>query len=266
MIVAHGNSSSTYRGLLVYNRTASAKVIAGVSFLRDDANTAFASAKELDTMTTHLVVVCTEPATGTVKLWVDPVLTGVEPAADAVCVNATAADAAGKISNFIIYQRNDKPQAYLGGIRVGTTWETVTNIAPLPMIETFNYPAGALCDNAAALNTTSPYYPVAANDVSSGLWVSGSASKNDDPIMVDTTGALVYAGYPLSGVGKKVYCPNLTANTSNNRASRVFMARTGKTYYSIMVNFGPAITNYLASFASQEESLGIKPAFSHSIS
>ncbi len=239
--VNSSTSSSGIRGLLVFNRADTiggvnaSKMVAGVSYKRDDPATAFSS-KLLDTLQTYLMVVCSDPATATSKLWINPDLSGPEPAPDATCLNTGGAETLSLIY-FTIYQRSEGPSGWIGGLRVGTSWGMVTNIAPLPLAETFNYKVGALCDDAAYLNTTSPYYPLAANNVSGSLWVNGSTSKNDDPILVDTTGpALTYTGYPLSGLGKRVYCPNLTGNTSNNRASRAFTARTGKTYYSILVN------------------------------
>lgn len=125
VVMGHGNSSSSYRGLLVYNRVSNAdplkQIVAGVSFLRDDAGTAFATAKPLDTLQTHLIVVRTERATGTSKLWVNPDLSGPEPTPDAICTNSFNMDPT-TIDRFIIYQRDSKPTCTLGGVRVATTW------------------------------------------------------------------------------------------------------------------------------------------------
>jgi hypothetical protein len=98
--------------------------------------------------------------------------------------------------------------------------------------ETFNYNEGALMD-VTNLNITSPYYPVAQNNVSNGVWTNGSTSTFDDPILVQA-GALTYPGYTLSGVGKKIFCPNLTANTSNNRGFATFPTQQ-TVYYSFMI-------------------------------
>ena len=73
------------------------------------------------------------------------------------------------------------------------------------------------------LNSGSPYFAAASasNNVSNGVWTPGSTSAFDDPLMVES-GALTYPGYSLSGLGKKVFCPNLAANTSNNRGYATF--------------------------------------------
>lgn len=101
--------------------------------------------------------------------------------------------------------------------------------------ETFNYSEGALvlC-GANQPNAASPYYPLAANNVSGDVWTNGSTSAFDDPMLVQS-GALSYSGYSLSGVGKKLFCPNLTANSSNNRGYRSFSS-SQTVYYSMMVN------------------------------
>ena len=125
VVMGHGNSSTTYRGLLVYNRISNSdplkQIVAGVSFLRDDASTAFVTAKPLDTLQTHLIVVRTERATGTSKLWVNPDLSGPEPAPDAICTNSFNTDL-NTIDRLIIYQRDSKPTCTIGGIRVATSW------------------------------------------------------------------------------------------------------------------------------------------------
>jgi hypothetical protein len=237
--VNSSTSSSGIRGLLVFNRADTTggvngtKIVAGVSYTRDDAATTF-STKLLDTLQTNLMVVSVDQSTGTAKLWINPDLSGPEPAPDAVCVNANGGETLSFIY-FTIYQRSEGPSGWIGGLRVGTSWGIVTNNASLPVVETFNYKLGALCDNLANLNATSPYYPLKANNVSGSIWINGSTSTNDDPLLVDSI-ALVYPGYVLSGVGNKVWCPNLPSNTSNNRASRTFTPVTGKVYYSALIN------------------------------
>jgi hypothetical protein len=253
--VNSSTSSSGIRGLLVFNRADTVgganagKFVAGVSYKRDDVATAFSS-KLLDTLTTYLMVVCTDVATTTSKLWINPVLTGAEPAPDAVCVNTGGSDLISLIY-FTIYQRSEGPSGWIGGLRVGAGWDAVTNTAPLPLTETFDYTPGALCDVSATLNTTSSYYPVAANNVSAGVWINGSTSKHDDPLLVQT-GALTYTGYALSGLGKKVWAPNLAGNSSNNRASRQFAPQTGKVYYAAMVNL-PTIADLSSATSSGGE-------------
>lgn len=255
--VNSSTSSSGIRGLLVFNRADTVgganagKFVAGVSYKRDDVATAF-STKLLDTLQTYLMVVCTDVATTTSKLWINPVLTGNEPAADATCINTGGADAIS-LQYFTIYQRSEGPSGWISGLRVGAGWDAVTNITPLPLSETFNYTSGALCDVSATLNTTSSYYPVAANNVSGGLWLNGSTSKHDDPLLVRDS-ALTYTGYALSGQGKKVWCPNLVGNSSNNRASRMFAPQTGKVYFAAMVNL-PTIADLSSSTSSGGEYL-----------
>lgn len=256
--VNSSTSSSGIRGLLVFNRADTVggvnagKFVAGVSYKRDDVATAFSS-KLLDTLQTYLMVVCTDVASTTARMWINPVLTdGPEPAPDAVCVNTGGADAVA-LQYFTIYQRSEGPSGWIGGLRVGTDWNIVTNVSPLPLTETFDYTPGALCDVSATLNTTSPYFPVAANNVSGGSWINGSTSTNDDPLLVQPD-SLTYTGYALSGVGNRVWCPNLPGNTSNNRASRRFTAQTGKVYYAAMVQL-PTVADLSSSTSSGGEYL-----------
>jgi hypothetical protein len=112
----------------------------------------------------------------------------------------------------------------------------VVNINSQPLfVETFNYNDGALM-TMVGLNTGSPYYAIASvsNNVSGGVWTPGSTSTFDDPLMVES-GALTYPGYSLSGEGKKLFCPNLAANSSNNRGFASFTSQQ-IVYYSMMIN------------------------------
>jgi hypothetical protein len=142
--MGHGSSSSTYRGLLVYNRVSNSdplkKIVAGISFLRDDVGTAFATAKPLDTLQTHLIVVRTERATGTSKLWVNPDLSGPEPAPDAICVNSSAADALN-IDRLILYQRDSKPTNRVAGIKISTSWDSIVPV------ELISFTANSILNN-----------------------------------------------------------------------------------------------------------------------
>ncbi|MFZ4620023.1 MAG: T9SS type A sorting domain-containing protein [Bacteroidota bacterium] len=117
--------------------------------------------------------------------------------------------------------------------------------------ETFNYTDGALvlCGTDQP-KVTSIYYPLAANNVSGGAWTNGSASAFDDPMLVQT-GALTYTGYSLSGTGKKLFCPNMTPNSSNNRGYRAFTGQQ-TIYYSLMVNLRE-VTNLSAFPATKGE-------------
>lgn len=211
------------------------------------------TSRQCDTATTYLVVVSHDRTSpGTSNIWVNPVLGAVEPTPDATS-NIGTADVNADLGKIGIYQRGQKPHAYVGNIRVATNWGAITNVAPFPFTETFDFTEGGLNDNSATLNTTSKYYPLAADNVSGFLWVNGSTSKNDDPLLVQT-GALTYTGYALSGLGKKVWCPNMVGNTSNNRASRAFAPQTGKTYYAILVNL-PTIADLSSSTSSGGEYL-----------
>jgi hypothetical protein len=209
-------------------------------------------AMDLDTAKTYLVAVSYDRSTGVAQIWINPTLTGTEPAPNAAS-SLGAADPNADIGRFGIYQRGDRPHAHLGGIRVGTSWIAVSNVAPFPLAEIFDYRAGALCDVSATLNPTSAYYPVEANNVSNSIWMNGSSSKNDDPLLVQAE-PLVYPGYPLSGMGKKVWCPNLPGNSSNNRASRQFEPQTGKVFFSAMVNL-PGTDDLSSSTSSGGEYL-----------
>ena len=255
--VNSSTSSSGIRGLLVFNRADTVgganagKFVAGVSYKRDDVATAF-STKLLDTLTTYLMVVCTDVATTTSKLWINPVLTGAEPAPDAVCVNTGGSDAdlAHLLHDLSTVGRTLRlDQRTARRCRLGCSDE----YSPTPAHRNVRLHSGALCDVSATLNTTSSYYPVAANNVSAGVWINGSTSKHDDPLLVQT-GALTYTGYALSGLGKKVWCPNLAGNSSNNRASRLFAPQTGKVYYAAMVNL-PTIADLSSATSSGGEYL-----------
>ena len=110
------------------------------------------------------------------------------------------------------------------------------NINGQPLFtESFSYNDGALM-TMVGLNAGSPYFAAAtaSNDVSGGVWTPGSTSPFDDPMMVES-GALTYPGYSLSGVGKKLFCPNLAPNSSNNRGFATFTSQQ-TVYYSMMVN------------------------------
>lgn len=101
--------------------------------------------------------------------------------------------------------------------------------------ETFDYNEGALM-TITGLNAGSSYYAAAtaSNNVSGGVWIPGSTTAFDDPLMVQSV-ALTYSGYSLSGMGKKLYCPNLAPNTSNNRGYVNFTS-SQIVYYSMMLN------------------------------
>jgi hypothetical protein len=112
----------------------------------------------------------------------------------------------------------------------------VVNIYSQPLfMESFNYNDGALM-TMVGLNAGSPYYAIASvsNNVSGGVWTPGSTSAFDDPLMVES-GALTYPGYSLSGFGKKLFCPNLAPNSSNNRGFATFSSQQ-TVYYSMMIN------------------------------
>ena len=340
---ATGNSSNAnYRGLLTFRRGIdTTKYQMGV---RSNQPTTVSTSwydVDLDPLTTYVVVVKYERNNPTCKasLWINPVLTGVEPTPNAVNDFGAVDPVAGNtdIGRFGIYQRGNRPHIWIGGISIGSSWQTAvpyivnipaslkatgisgnqidvtftpnisnnnvvivwnnTGIFTTPsgtppttlndpfaggfflsngltspvnhtgltentqyyyrafsydganyssgidaqvstrvvVTETFNYNEGALM-TIVGLNSGSPYFAAASasNNVSNGVWTPGSTSAFDDPLMVEA-GALTYPGYSLSGLGKKVFCPNLAANTSNNRGFTTFTSRQ-TVYYSMMVN------------------------------
>ncbi|MBI5475331.1 MAG: choice-of-anchor D domain-containing protein, partial [Ignavibacteriales bacterium] len=114
-------SSSGIRGLLVYNRSLTpGKIRVGVSYTRDDAGTAFALA-DLDTLSTHFVVVSVDTVTNTASLWLNPTISTSEPTPDAVNTNISVNDL-NTLKYFTIYQRDNKPSGWIGGVRIATTW------------------------------------------------------------------------------------------------------------------------------------------------
>ncbi|MFZ4620024.1 MAG: choice-of-anchor D domain-containing protein [Bacteroidota bacterium] len=342
-------SSSGIRGLLVFVRADTiggvnyGKYLAGVSYKRDDAATAFSLTKKLDTLQTYLMVVCTDPSTAKTSLWINPDFSAGEPVPDAVCTNVDGPEVISPIY-FTLYQRSGFPSGWMGGIRLASSWSgifgpefsvnknsinfdsvvvrsvkkdsiIITNngssaltvssivsstseftvspasasVAPgsqhtvfvkasltsavdksgtiiithnasakpetvsvtvhplvLPstpvMSETFNYAVGGL-DGGNALSPRM--------NVSKGLWVCGTTSAFTDSIGVEAD-PLVYEGYSLSGLGKKVFLPNDVAATSNDRAYRSFAPQTGKVYYSIMVNLKD-VTNLSSNTSTNGE-------------
>lgn len=235
-----GNATNAnYRGILCFQKgSVAGKYQMGIRVNQPNAVAVWANL-DLDTLTTYLVVVKYERDNPTCKasLWINPSLAGTEPTPDAFQDLGTADPVSGNIdvARFGIYQRGDKPKIDLGGIKVGLRWEDITNIASLPLTEIFDYDEGALvlC-GANQPNPTSPYYPLTANNVSNSIWTNGSSSAFDDPMLVQS-GALIYSGYSLSGLGKKLFCPNLASNTSNNRGYRAFESQQ-TVYYTLMVN------------------------------
>ena len=193
--MGHGSSSSTYRGLLVYNRVSNSdplkKIVAGVSFIRDDVGTAFATAKPLDTLQTHLIVVRTERATGTSKLWVNPDLSGTEPTPDAICENLSAADGLN-IDRLILYQRDSKPTNRVGGIRIATNWSDA--IVP---VELTSFTATSVLNNvqinwstASELNNSG--FDIERSQSDLNIWQkigfvpgTGTSSNSNNYIFVD---------------------------------------------------------------------------------
>lgn len=350
-------SSSGIRGLLVFVRADTigganyGKYLAGVSYKRDDAATAFSASKILDTTQTYLMVVCTDPATAKTSLWINPDLSGTEPTPDAVCTNIDGPETISPIY-FTIYQRSGFPSGWIGGLRLASAWsgivgpefslnkqsidfdsvvvhslkkdsliisnagsstltissivsthsdftvsassasipsggsmtltvkaqlsaaadrsgsiifqhnasakpETVSvSVHPLVlpstpvMTETFNYASGGL----DAGNPLSPRM-----NVSKGLWICGTSSAFTDSISVEND-PLIYEGYSLSGLGKKIFLPNDAPTTSNDRAYRSFAPQTGKVYYSVMVNLKD-VTNLSANTSSNGEYfIGVWPS------
>ena len=232
---ATGNATNAnFRGLLCFQRgSVAGKYQMGVRVNQPGAATSWVNI-DLDSLTTYLVVVKYERDNPTCKasIWINPNLSGPEPSPNAIQDLGTVDPVPGNIDigRFGIYQRGDKPKIDLGGIKVGTRWEDITNIASLPMIETFDYLDGGLAD-CSLLDPNSPYYPVANNNVSNGTWINTASAPFPCPILVQT-GALAYPGYLLSGLGKQVFLPRIIAQSQS--AYRIFTA-SPVVYYAAMV-------------------------------
>lgn len=80
--------------------------------------------------TTFLVVVGYEFVEGiandTVRLWINPDLSGQQPPADLI---ATSPNADDYITNFYVRQLDESPDGYVDAIRIATDW----NLSPLPV-------------------------------------------------------------------------------------------------------------------------------------
>jgi hypothetical protein len=86
-----------------------------------------------------------------------------------------------------------------------------------------------------------------------------TSSAFTDSISVEND-PLIYEGYSLSGLGKKIFLPNDAPTTSNDRAYRSFAPQTGKVYYSVMVNLKD-VTNLSANTSSNGEYfIGVWPS------
>ena len=237
---ATGNATNAnYRGLLCFQKgSVAGKYQMGIRVNQPNALTQWANI-DLDTLTTYLVVVKYERNNPTCKasLWINPSLAGPEPTPDAIQDLGTVDPVSGNtdVGRFGIYQRGDKPKIDIGGIKVGKRWEDITNIATLPLTETFEYQEGGLAD-CFWLDPNSPYYPLANNNVSNGVWVNTADEVFPGPILVQT-GALTYPGYILSGIGNQVFVPRIIS--SSQSAYRSFIP-SPVVYYSVLVSIDSA--------------------------
>lgn len=74
---------------------------------------------------THLIVIDYEIVTGTlndtVRVWINPALTGTEPAADLT----TGGNTDYSIDGFFIRQATGSPNSYIDGLRIGLSWSDI---------------------------------------------------------------------------------------------------------------------------------------------
>lgn len=121
------SSNALFRGLLtVRTGSVAGTYQLGIRATQPTANTATVwVTRDLAPATTHLVVVSYERGSLPIaKLWVDPDLSGREPAPDAVSSVSVAMSDNADIGRFGIYQRGNTPHARFGGLRIGTTWNS----------------------------------------------------------------------------------------------------------------------------------------------
>ena len=109
-----------------------------------NANADFVST-DFATGTTHLVVISYQTVAGNandvVKMWVDPVASPIEPAANLTQTAATATDISN-VARFFIRQGNGTgiatPNASVDGIRVGRSWYDAVVTGAVPTAVDFN--------------------------------------------------------------------------------------------------------------------------------
>ncbi|MDP1676600.1 MAG: choice-of-anchor D domain-containing protein [Bacteroidota bacterium] len=213
-------SSSGIRGLLVFNRADTiggvnyGKVIAGVSYKRDDVATNFASAKKLDTLQTYLLVVCTDPSTAKTSLWINPDLTGTEPAPDVSCTNADGAEVIAPIY-FTIYQRSGYPSGWIGGISVAASWNAL--LGP-----EFSVNKSTIDFDSLVVGLHKKDSIIITNSGSTPLTISSIISTNS-VFTVTPTSALINAG------AKNTFIITATLDSAKDRFGKIVFAHNGAT-------------------------------------
>jgi hypothetical protein len=134
------------------------------------------------TATTYLVVVkytynTVNATDDIINLWVDPALGGTEGAATITTVAGTTDASATGISGFFIRQgtASNAPAGQVDGIRIGTTWASVTPLVVTATLANITQPTG---------NIT-----IGNNDVVlSGFTVSATASADFTGVTISTSG------------------------------------------------------------------------------
>jgi hypothetical protein len=98
-----------------------------------NATTSFAAA-DLATGTTHLVVISYQVVAGdsndVVRMWINPVITGTEPAADLTQTTASATDIVDIARFFVRQAATTTPNASLDGVRVSNNWANLITAQP----------------------------------------------------------------------------------------------------------------------------------------
>ena len=172
---------------------------------------------------------------GTVALNISSITSSSSDSLVFSVVPTTASIAPGAQQTFVVTAKLDAALDRTGTLTFHHNGTPATNditftVHPLPVAlfdETFNYASGGLHSG----NGTNFFM-----NVSDGRWFNtlSSSAITDSVNVVD--GALTYTGYDLSGLGKKILCPN---NVAFDRAIRSFSNTANEyndtIYYSMMM-------------------------------
>lgn len=146
---AHVSNGWTNFNSRIWIRTSGSGFNLGISKTSTTATIVW-GASVYDYGTTYLVVHSYEFATGTdndsVKLWINPSISGAEPLPDATLFSGTDLT---QLTAFNLRQANGTPNAIIDGLRIGTSWSEVfpsgsSNLSVLPSsLSNFSYLLGS---------------------------------------------------------------------------------------------------------------------------
>ena len=217
--------------------------------------------------TTYLVIVKYSIISGAtndeVRAWINPSITGSEPAADITAPDVTAGDPAN-IGSVAIRQGNNTPITQIDGIRVGTTWADVAAAASTPTISVM----GSLTEFSTFTGTPSApqNYSVSGanltNDIlilppggfeislSSGSGYAGSLTLTQtggtvSPTTVyvrltGTDGTGTFSGNIAHSSSPAVTVNLYASGTVSDPAPTVYVSETNLTGFGYIVGSGPS--------------------------